>query len=333
MLYAYQLRAHANARYQQSMLTLSHRELRCMLQACDISAEVEQRFLGGAPFLCFEAPELTPMQRAFLQRLSGLYMTAALEGDLLRPLDRVQTPAFLPQDMPEILKYKGKTNADFTQLMINLALAAGGQWQNIHPRIADPICGKGTALYCALIRGADAVGVDTDQKSLQEASAFTQKWLQYHRIKHAPARESRTLSGGRNAPVTRFSITDGKQTQELILIRADTRDTGSLLKKSLAHALVADLPYGVQHAPRENGRMDTLEGLIREALPAWRQALLPGCCAAIAFNSYTLKRDTLARAAEEAGFAAVTDPLYADFSHWVEQAVNRDVLVIRNPQA
>ena len=60
---------------------------------------------------------------------------------------------------------------------------------------------------------------------------------------------------------------------------------------------------------------------------------VPGCCAAIAFNTYTLKRDTLARAAEEAGFAAVSDPLYADFSHWVEQAVNRDVLVIRNPQA
>ena len=103
------------------------------------------------------------------------------------------------------------------------------------------------------------------------------------------------------------------------------------MKRRPAHALVADLPYGVQHAPRENGRMSTLEALLAQALPAWRQALRPGCAAAIAFNTYTLSRDTLARLAEAAGFTLPDAPEYADFSHWVEQAVPRDVLIALAP--
>ena len=58
MLYAYQLRPHPNARYQQSMLSLSQKELLCMLDACGIFSDVETRFLGGTPFLCFEASAL-----------------------------------------------------------------------------------------------------------------------------------------------------------------------------------------------------------------------------------------------------------------------------------
>ena len=327
MLFAYQLRAHSNARYQQSLLLLSQKELACMLEACGISADIEPRILGGAPFLCFEAPQLSSAQRAFLSRLSGLYMTAALEGGLLRPLDMPERPSFLPPDMPEILKYKGKTNADFTQLMLNLALSAGNQWQAARPRIADPLCGRGTTLFCALIRGMDAIGVESEKKSLQEGSAFTKKWLQYHKIKHLVTTSSRTLPGGKSAPVMAFSMRQGGQAQELTLIQADTRDAGLLLRKTPAHALVADLPYGVQHAPRENGRISSFEALLSEALPAWRQGLLPGCAAAIAFNTYTLKRGKLEKLALDAGFILPDSPLYSDFSHWVEQAVNRDVLI------
>ena len=331
MLFAYQLRAHPNARYQQSLLSLSQKELSCMLTACGISADIEPRILGGAPFLCFEAPEPSSVQRAFLARLSGLYMTAALEGDLLRPLDMPERPSFLPGDMPEILKYKGKTNADFTQLMLNLALSAGGQWQTPGLRIADPLCGRGTTLYCALVRGMDAIGVESDKKSLQEGVVYTRKWLQYHKIKHSVNASSHTLPGGRSAPVTTVAMSQGDQKQTLTLYQDDTRDTGLLLRKTPVHALVADLPYGVQHAPRENGRMSDFDAMLTEALPAWRQALLPGCAAAIAFNTYTLKRDKLEKLASEAGFVLPGSPLYSDFSHWVEQAVNRDVLIALNP--
>lgn len=326
MLYAYQLCAQTNARYQDSLVSLSQKEMRCMLNACGVAADIEVRQLGGAPFLCFEAPALTPAQRAFLGGHSSVYMQCALEGELLRPLTPAKAPA-LPQDMPEILKYKGKTNTLFTQMLINLALSAGGQWNNPSPRILDPICGRGTTLFCALGRGMDAVGIDSDKKSIQEGVAYAQKWLQYHRVKHSAQRGSLTLSGGKSAPCVTLRVRE----QELKLILADTRDTASLIRKAPAHALVADLPYGVQHAPRENGRMSDLESLLRDALPAWRQALAPGCAAAIAFNAYTLRRSALARLAEEAGFILPEGPEYADFSHWVEQAIQRDVLVARRP--
>ena len=331
MLYAYQLRAHPNVRYQQSLLSLSQKELACMLAACGIEAEVQPRILGGAPFLCFEAPALSPEQQAFLCGLSCLYMTAALEGGLLRPLDQPLRASFLPADMPEVLKYKGKTNADFTQLMINLALSAGGQWRTPKPLILDPMCGRGTTLFCALIRGMDAVGVETDKKSLHEGLTYARKWLQYHRIKHTSETGSLTLGGGRSAPSVSVRMAQDGQTLSFDMIQADTRDAGQMLKKRPAHALIADLPYGVQHAPRENGHISGFAALLSQALPAWRQALRPGCAAAIAFNTYTLKRSELEKLACQAGFVLPDPTRYSDFSHWVEQAVNRDVLVALNP--
>ena len=60
MLYAYQLRAHPNARYQESLLSLSQKELRCMLTACGISAEIAPHTLGGTPFDLYNSPGAWP---------------------------------------------------------------------------------------------------------------------------------------------------------------------------------------------------------------------------------------------------------------------------------
>lgn len=330
MRYAYLLRSHANARYQQSLLALSQKELACMLSACGVDAPISVRMLGSAPFLCFEAGTLTPAQSVFLRGHSTVYMTAALEGELLRPLDS-SADAPLPADMPDILKYKGKTNTAFTQMLINLALSAGGVWQQPHPTILDPICGRGTTLYCALTRGMHAVGVEESRKEISEGVAFTQKWLQYHRIKHAMTRSGMTLPGGKNAPGTHFAIQTPQDALSLSFWQADTAQCGALLRKQRVHALAADLPYGVQHAPTEQHRVSSLEQLLERALPAWYQALLPGCAAAIAFNTYTLKRESFAAIAQDAGFEIAPAPLYHDFEHWVEQAVNRDVLVLIRP--
>ena len=134
-------------------------------------------------------------------------------------------------------------------------------------------------------------------------------------------------------PRTMLRVTGEDQTErQITFLQTDTRNCGSLLKKHPADALVADLPYGVQHAPQANGKTSSFEDLLVQALPAWRQALAPGRAAALAFNTYTLKRDHLASLAEGAGFQIPDSPLYSDFSHWVEQAVNRDVLVVLVPK-
>ena len=331
MRYAYQLRSHANIRYQDSLVTLSQKELSCMLWACGVDAQVSPCTLGGAPFLCFECDPLTPAQAAFLHGHSSVYMTAVMEGELLRPISP-PIVSCLPSDMPDILKYKGKTNTAFTQLLINLALSAGGIWQLPHPRILDPICGRGTTLYCALTRGMHAIGIEESRRDLSEAITFTQKWLQYHRIKYSTNRAGMTLPGGKNAPGTQFALQTDEGALNLTFIQADTACTGPLLRKQPVHAIVADLPYGVQHAPTDDHRLSSLTALLEHALPAWYQALSPGCAAAVSFNTNTLRRDDFAAIAKNAGFDIAPAPLFDNFEHWVEQAVNRDVLVLVRPR-
>ena len=144
-------------------------------------------------------------------------------------------------------------------------------------------------------------------------------------------RAGMTLPGGKNAPGTQFTVQTDTGALTMTMIQADTSQCGQLLRKQRVHALAADLPYGVQHAPTEGRRISSLEQLLERALPAWYQALLPGCAAAVAFNTYTLRRDRFADIAQKASFEIAGAPLYDNFEHWVEQAVNRDVLVLLRP--
>lgn len=51
--------------------------------------------------------------------------------------------------------------------------------------------------------------------------------------------------------------------------------------------------------------------------------------AAFAFNLNTLRRSQVVQHMQEAGLEVVSRPPYNDFSHWVEQAVDRDVVIGR----
>ena len=47
----------------------------------------------------------------------------------------------------------------------------------------------------------------------------------------------------------------------------------------------------------------------------------------MAFNTFTLKRESVCAALQSAGFKSLREPPFDDFSHWVEQAVNRDMVI------
>lgn len=113
------------------------------------------------------------------------------------------------------------------------------------------------------------------------------------------------------------------------MICGDVGRLSELVKPACAHLIVTDMPYGVQHAPNEGGRVSSLERLAGALMRGCAHALKPGGAAAISFNEYTLKKDALASAAQEAGLLVLSEPPYDDFSHWVEQAVQRDVLFAR----
>ena len=334
MNYCFQLLPHANIRYQESLNLLGAAELSCILGALRIDAQVSLKNIGGTPFLCFEAPEMTQEQLSACARHSALTFLCTEENGLLRPLDCPRGD-YLPRDLAEVLKYKGKTSAVFTHMMINLALTAGNSFSAQKPlTVLDPLCGRGTTLFVALQKGMNSVGIDLDRKDLKEAADYLSRYLQYHRLKHKLEQGARTVKS-QSIPDALYTLADSKQafqagdTRSLRLLLGDTGAIGALLKKTPADLLVTDLPYGVQHAPQEGRRPENFPGMLRRVLPAWKDALRPGAGVAISFNSLTLPRKTLVELLEQAGFQVLTEAPYATFEHFVEQAVTRDVVVAR----
>lgn len=339
MRYALLLKPHANVRYRQSLEKLAKIELECMLQAWGLEdAVVSVQEMADEPFLTFETEQMTEDAWKEISRHSCVCLAAqALEGGALIPLQR-NVQGVLPDDLPHVLKYKGKTNADFTYLMLHCAKAASAFAQTDAPlRVLDPMCGKGTTLFCAMCEGNDAVGIETDMKSLQEADAYYARFLKLHRLKHKRTEQSRTLPKGGNAHCVAFeSAADAQamkqgQTITLEMLNGDAARAAEMIKPGSCHLIVSDLPYGVQHAPKETGGMSALSRLLKRVAPGCVKTLKPGGAAAFSFNLNTLRRREAEQALAEAGLEVLTEGPYADFSHWVEQAVDRDVVVARKP--
>lgn len=335
MNYALQLWPHANIRYMESLKKLSLAELKALLNALQIEAAPEYQLIGGVDFLTFEAPALSPDALKALFTHSSLFMLCEMRDNALIPLAPAY-PWYLNGDLAEILKYKGKTNATFTMLLINLALAAGDYFKSEVPlTILDPLAGKGTTLFCALRRGDNAIGIELDRKEIKECGDFFAKYLQTYRFKHKRIAASLTLPKGKSAPKTTFTFAndatrfDNGATCKLDLILADTLDIALLLKPESVHLIAADLPYGVQHAPVSGTREKGFLPLLKRALPGWHKTLKKGGSIALSFNTFTLKKADVIFCLEAAGFSVLSDSPYDDFDHYVEQAVNRDIVIAK----
>lgn len=332
MNYCFQLLHHANIRYQESLGLLGAAELSAILHAMKVEAQVELKTIGGAPFLCFQAPQLTENQLNQCARHSALAFFCTEENGLLRPLDIARSD-YLPKDLAEVLKYKGKTSATFTHMMINLARTASRAFDAQTPvTVLDPLCGRGTTLFVALQQGMNSVGMDMDRRDLKEAADYLSRYLQFHRLKHKLEQGACTAKG-QNIPDAVYTLASSKQafqakdTRSLRMLLGDTGCIGQLMKKAPADLLVTDLPYGVQHAPQEGRRPENFPGMLRRVLPTWHDALKPGAGVAISFNSLTLPRQTLVELLGNAGFTPLENSPYANLEHFVEQAVTRDVVV------
>ena len=336
MKYLFQLLPHANIHYQDALKTLAASELHCILSALELDGEINVIEAYGTAFLSFETEELSPAAIERISMHSALLMLCRQEGELLRPLPKADL-SYVPRDLAEVLKYKGKTSATFTAMMINCALASSRFFTKDGPvTVLDPVCGKGTTAFCALQRGMNAAGVDLDENDLAEADRYFERYLKLHHLKHQRSERSLTLSGKGVRQVV-YTLADTKEhyqsgdTRTLTLTRADTAQASGILRKSPAEILVADLPYGIQHAPVNGRKPESFHQLLRRALPAWHEALKPGGAIALSFNTLTLPRAELHQLAEQAGFEPVHAPTEVCFRHFVEQAVTRDVLIARRP--
>mgnify|MGYP003300692925 CR=1 FL=1 len=95
-------------------------ELSRLLPGC----KAEEGEIGGQP--AFRLTCESPLEGQALEacaKSSLFYALFEVVGDLLRPVT-VADWRYLPESLNTILKYPGKTNEQFTRMMVNLALAA-----------------------------------------------------------------------------------------------------------------------------------------------------------------------------------------------------------------
>ena len=339
MLYAVLLKTHANVRYLQSIEKLALAELQCILQAWGMDAKPGIQEISEVSFLVFEVDAISDSAWTAISRHASIAFAASVEGELLRPLPLTRDD-YLSGDIAEVLKYKGKTNADFTSTAFHCALSASDFARDAQPlTVLDPVCGKGTTLFCAVQEGHHAVGVDVDSKAITEADAYFARYLKYHKLKHRRTAGSLTLPKGNDvknsAKEIRYFFANTPERYRagdiltLRFVLGDTRAVDQMLGSKSCHIIVGDLPYGVQHAPRQGGKPVSIGKLLEEAMPAYERVLKPGGTIALSFNTYTLPKQAVAEAMRRVGFNVLEQAPYADFSHWVEQAVDRDLVIAK----
>ncbi len=333
MKYAFLLYPHANIRYRQSLTLLAVEELTMTLRALGRQSEVRVCPMGGATFLTFDVDKLTARDVRMLSQLACIYVMFTMQDGQMAPIESSH-PDYIGEDLPALLKYKGKTNEMFTDTMITMALAAS-DFMPVHDSqliVCDPMAGRGTTLMLALRRGYHGVGVEIGKADVKEACDYMTRYLEFHKIKHKKSESSLTVRGKVGGRETKFVFSDSAEhfkdgdTRTLRMIAGDTRDTAALLKQESVHLMVTDAPYGVQKGTA--GKQDSIGGTLGAALPGWFGALKRGGVLAISFNTYVTKRGQIEALCERAGFEIVKTN---DLEHWVEQAIRRDVVLAKKP--
>lgn len=335
--YAMLLAPSANRVYADQASRMSQAELAAFAPVLSAAPEeIGVTVIGGVEYLTFTA-ELSPRDIAFVSNLSSAYALFELvEDDLLRP--HTLTPlARYDSDLITIPKYAGKTNEQFTKLVLNLTLLASASAERMldgHLTVLDPLCGRGTTLNQALMYGYDAIGVEIDGKDVEAYKLFLQTWLKRKRLKHTadlvPMRRQGRRAARRLEVTMAASKDDHKAgaVQKLTVLHADTTGLEGLIRGNVADVLVADLPYGVAHGSYDDagGISRRPLDLLERAVPEWLPLLRPGGAIGLSWNVKVARRELAEDILIAAGLELVE---YGYFEHRVDQGIERDVIVAR----
>jgi hypothetical protein len=337
--YALLLAPSANRVYADAASRLTRAELAAFSDAVLETGltEVGETDLGGVGYLTFSG-QLTDRDVAHLSNLSAGYALFELvDGELLRPV-RLHPLARYDDDLITIPKYAGKTNEQFTKLLLNVTLLASASAQSMLDgtvTVLDPLCGRGTTLNQALMYGYQAIGIELDGKDVDAYSAFLRTWLRRKRLKHSSdlhpvRRDRRTVARCFEAMV---GDRRASEPQRVTVYHADTTRARDFLRAGCADVIVADAPYGVAHGSRtpDSGLSRRPLDLLRAAAPVWADLLRPGGAVGVSWNTHVAGRDELTKVFVDVGLGVLDSPAYRGFEHRVDQAINRDILVARKP--
>ena len=323
----------ANRVYASEADRLVAAELKIMIGADD-HPPIEPLTVAGVGYLSMKLADLDEQTCLALGRLSGFYAAFRRQGDRLLPVE-VPTPDLFDDDLVTIPKYPGKTNEQFTRLLINVTLASLRRVPSGPISILDPMCGRGTTLSTALMLGCNAAGVEVDAKAVDAYAAYLRTYWRRKRLKHTlevnPVRregkiigkrlEAEVLPAGHDRPL------------DLTVFSGDTRQSAALFGKRRFDAVVADAPYGVVHGSQSDlggggGKRDrSAASLISEALPVWARQLKSGGALGLSWNAIGLRRERLLDQVAAAGLEPLDFGPYQDFEHRVDSSIRRDIVV------
>jgi len=246
-----------------------------------------------------------------------------VSGPFLRPIEPQFVP-FVPLEMAETRRYKGKTNEVFTRVLLNIALFAGAYADNLDERlrILDPLAGGGTTLFLALSAGYDAFGIELERQDVETTAVFVRQYLESAHI-HFRERDERGRRAGHRI---QFEIGRRGDTHLLVLVHGDATQADMHLREVMGgprvHAIVGDLPYGIQH-------FSEISSLLTHALPVWTNMLLPGGTLALAWNATRIERAEMVNFLEqEAGLTVRNEPPYTQFAHAVDRVIKRRDIIV-----
>jgi hypothetical protein len=248
-----------------------------------------------------------------------------MQGPFLRPLEPQFIP-FVPLAMAEVRRYKGKTNEVFTRVLLNIAVFAGAYCEQFagRLRVLDPLAGGGTTLFLALSMGYDAFGIEHVRQDIETTVVFIRQYLNSEHIPYKE-RDERRRAGRRY----QFEIGHKGNTRLLVLVHGDSSQADQHIREVAGgphmHAIVADLPYGIQHFAE-------IANLLSKALPVWQRMLLPGGTLVLAWNATHTERTAMIELLQEhTHLRILNDPPYTQLMHTVDRVIKkRDILVARH---
>jgi hypothetical protein len=320
-----------STQYTQMTTALAAPELRASPLGAAIT-ELQPITLAGQNYLLATVDDAllsSPTNIQILSRLgaiSEIYeyfeQIGDVTGPLLRPVEPRYEP-FVPLEMAEVRRYKGKTNETFTRVLLNIALFAGNYaaQSTERLRILDPLAGGGTTLFTALAAGHDAFGIELERQDIETTVGFSRQFFEGEHIPFKEIDERRKM--GRRY---QFEVGPKGNTRHFVLARGHSEEANLHMREvpggPRMHAIVGDLPYGIQH-------FGEIVNLLGRTLPVWESMLFPGGTIVLSWNATRIERAEMISLFERhTGLQVRNDPPYTEFVHGVDRVIKRRDIIV-----